>query len=181
MRVLADDKFEGRDTGSAGHRKAAEYVAGEFQRLGLKPAGTEGYFQPVGFRSKSIDEAHSRLELVRTSGSEPIELGPDAIISLQVDPAEAIDAELVFAGYGFTVAERGHDDFRDLDVRGKVVVYLSGAPADLPGPLASHAQSLGERSDALRHAGAVGTIRILNPKRWISRGNGRRSPGRCRR
>ena len=60
VRVLADDKLEGRDTGSAGHRKAAEYVAGEFQRLGLKPAGTEGYFQPVKFLSKTIDETHSR-------------------------------------------------------------------------------------------------------------------------
>ena len=132
-RVLADDKLEGRDTGSAGHRKAAEYVAGEFQRLGLKPAGTEGYFQPVKFLSKTIDETHSRLELVRPSGTEPLELGPDAIISLQVDPAPSVEAELVFAGYGLTIPEAGHDDFGGLDVRGKLVVFLSGAPAAIPG------------------------------------------------
>ena len=47
---LADDKLEGRNTGSPGHRKAAEYVAGEFERAGLRPAGTSGYFQPVQFR-----------------------------------------------------------------------------------------------------------------------------------
>ena len=41
--VLADDRFEGRNTGSEGHRQAAEYVAREFERAGLKPAGTEGY------------------------------------------------------------------------------------------------------------------------------------------
>ena len=70
----------------------------------------------------------------------------------------------MFAGYGLAVGESEHDDFRDLDVRGKVVVYLSGAPAALPRPLASHAQSLGERADALRRAGAVGMVRILNPK-----------------
>ena len=164
VRFLADDKLEGRDTGSAGHRKAAEYVAGEFQRLGLKPAGTEGYVQPVKFLSKTIDETHSRLELVRSSGTEPLELGRDATISLQVDPAETVDAELVFAGYGLTVPDFGHDDFRDFDVRGKVVVYLSGAPAALPGPLASHAQSLAERADAFRRAGAVGAVRLMNPK-----------------
>ena len=79
VRVLADDKFEGRDTGSAGHRKAADYVAGEFRRLGLKPAGMEGFVQPVDFLSKTIDEAHSRLELVRSTGTEPLELGLDAI------------------------------------------------------------------------------------------------------
>jgi Zn-dependent M28 family amino/carboxypeptidase len=164
VRALADDKLEGRDTGSPGHRKAAEYVASEFQRLGLKPAGTEGYLQPVKFLSKTIDETHTRLELVRSSGNEPLELGPDAIVSLQVDPAQAVDAALVFAGYGLTIPDFGHDDFRDFDVRGKVVVYFSGAPADLPGPLASHAQSLGERADALRRAGAVGMVRITNPK-----------------
>jgi len=164
VRVLADDSFEGRDTGSTGHRKAAEYVAHEFERLGLKPAGTEGYMQPVKFRTTTIDGAHSRLELVRSSGTEPLELGPDATISLQVDPAPAVDAELVFAGYGFAVPESGHDDFRDFDVRGKVVVFLTGAPAALPGPLASRAQSVGERAAALRRAGAVGMVRILNPK-----------------
>jgi hypothetical protein len=164
VRVLADDKFEGRDTGSAGHRKAADYVAGEFQRIGLKAAGLEGYVQPVDFLTKTIDEAHSRLDLVRSTGTEPLELGLDATISMQVDPAATVDAELVFAGYGFTVPEAGHDDFRDLDVRGKVVVFLSSAPADLPGPLASHAQSLGERAEALKRAGAVGMVRIPNPK-----------------
>jgi Zn-dependent M28 family amino/carboxypeptidase len=164
VRALADDKLEGRDTGSAGHRKAAEYVAGEFQRLGLKPAGTDGYLQPVKFLSKTIDESHSRLELVRDSGPEPLELGPDATVSLQVDPAPAVDAELVFAGYGLTVPDFGHDDFRDLDVRGKVVVFLSGAPSTIPGPLASHAQSLSERADALRRAGAIGMVRLTNPK-----------------
>jgi Zn-dependent M28 family amino/carboxypeptidase len=164
VRALADDTLEGRDTGSAGHRKAAEYVAGEFQRLGLRPAGTEGYFQPVKFLSKTIDETHSRLELVRESGTEPLELGADATVSLQVDPAQAVDASLVFAGYGLTVPDFAHDDFRDLDVRGKVVVFLSGAPAALPGALGSHAQSLSERADALRRAGAVGMVRLVNPK-----------------
>src|SRR5271165_7016585 len=105
VRILADDKLEGRDTGSAGHQKAAEYVAGAWKRLGLSPAGTDGFFQPVQFRSKTIDEAHSRLELVRPSGTEPLELETTAVISLQVDPAKALDAELVFAGYGLSVPE----------------------------------------------------------------------------
>ena len=46
---LADDKLEGRNTGSEGYRKAAVYVAGEFERAGLQPAGTSGYFQPAKF------------------------------------------------------------------------------------------------------------------------------------
>ena len=55
----------------------------EFERAGLKPAGTEGYFQPVRLISREIDEAHSSLALVRDSGKEePLALGTDAIISL---------------------------------------------------------------------------------------------------
>jgi hypothetical protein len=164
VRVLADDGLEGRDTGSAGHRRAAEYVAREFEKLGLKPAGTDGYLQAVALRSRTIDEARSRLALVRPSGTEPLELGTDATISLRIDPAPEVDAGLAFAGYGLSIPEAGHDDFRGLDVRGKVVVLLRGAPPSVPGPLAAHAQSLEELAAGLRRAGAVGAITILNPR-----------------
>jgi hypothetical protein len=164
VKVLADDRLEGRNTGSPGHRKAAEYVAGEFEKLGLKPAGTDGFLQPVKFRARTIDESRSRVELVRPSGTQALTLGTDVMISLQVDPARAVDAGLVFAGYGLSVPEAGHDDFKGLDVKGKVVVYLSGAPPSLPGPLAAHAQSTAERAAALKKAGAIGAVRILNPR-----------------
>jgi hypothetical protein len=161
---LADDALEGRDTGSPGHRKAAEYVAREFEKAGLKPAGTRGFLQPVELRSRTIDEAHSHLALVRQASQEPLKLGEDAMISLRVDPASTVEAPLVFAGYGLSIPEVGHDDFRGLDARGKLVVYLRGAPPSIAGPLAAHAQSEGERSEALRKAGAVGAIAIMNPK-----------------
>ncbi len=104
--VLADDRLEGRDTGSAGHRKAAEYVAGEFARAGLRPAGTAGYLQPVKFQSKEIDEAHSSLVAGGKWPEEPLTLGEDAIISLRVDPAASVEADLVFAGFR-PVQQRG--------------------------------------------------------------------------
>jgi hypothetical protein len=161
---LADDALQGRETGSPGHRKAAEYVAGEFAKAGLRPAGTEGYLQPVALKSRTIDEARSRLALVRDRGEEPLALGDVAVISLRVDPAPSVEAPLVFAGYGLSIPEFGHDDFKGLDARGKLVVYLRGAPPNVPGPLAAHSQSEGERSEALRKAGAVGSVVIPNPK-----------------
>src|SRR3984957_36523 len=85
--VLADDKLEGRNTGSAGHLKAAEYVAAEFARSGLKPAGTDGYLQPVQLISREIDESGSSLTLIKDSGPESLTLGSDAVISLRIDPA----------------------------------------------------------------------------------------------
>ena len=65
---LSDDAMKGRDTGSAEHRKAAEYVAAEFAKAKLEPGGTKGYFQPVPFRSRRIVEAQSSLALVRAGG-----------------------------------------------------------------------------------------------------------------
>jgi Peptidase family M28 len=162
--VLADDKLEGRITGSVGHRKAAEYVAAEFARSGLKPAGTDGYLQPVHLISSTLDEGHSSLTLIREAGPEPLTLGTDAIISLRVDPAPTVEAELVFAGYGLSIPEADHDDFAGLDVRGKLVVYLAGAPPSIPGPLVAHMQSLAERAAVLKRHGAIGTVNILNPK-----------------
>jgi hypothetical protein len=161
---LADDSLEGRDTGSPGHRKAAEYVAGQFEKLGLRPAGTDGFVQPVALKTRTLDEDHSRLALVRDGREEPLTLGEDALISLRVDPDASLEAPLVFAGYGLAIPEVGHDDFKDLDAKGKIVVCLRGAPPGVPGPLASHAQSDGERSEALRRAGAIGLIITQDPK-----------------
>ena len=87
---LADDKLEGRNTGSEGYRKAAAYVQGEFERAGLRPGGTDGYFQPVKFNSRQIVERDSSLTLVRDGKAEPLTLGEDALISLRVDPAKSV-------------------------------------------------------------------------------------------
>ncbi len=162
--VLADDALEGRNTGSPGHRKAADYVAGQFANLGLKPGGSEGFFQPVKLRSKKIDETHSSLALISAQGEEPLKLGDDAIIGSRLDPAAAIEAEMVFVGFGLASAEAGHDDFEGLDIKGKVVVWLSGAPASIPGALAAHMQSTGERGDLMRKLGSIGMVVIPNPK-----------------
>src|ERR1700689_2669264 len=64
IEFLASDDLQGRNTGSEGHLKAARYVAGEFERSGLKPAGTSGYFQPVKFDVKEIVEDRSTHALV---------------------------------------------------------------------------------------------------------------------
>src|SRR5213594_526570 len=78
VKVLADDSMEGRNTGSPGHKRAAEYVAAQFKKAGLEPAGTDGFSQTVKFKTRKIDEAHSSLALVRGGKTEALTLGEDA-------------------------------------------------------------------------------------------------------
>jgi len=163
VKVLASDQMEGRETGSEGLRKAAAYIVDQLKADGLQPAGSNGFYQPVKLVSRQIDESGSSLALVRNGKDEPLVLGEDAMFSTRVDLAPQVDAPLVFVGYGLRVPEKNYDDFAGLDVKGKVVVVISGSPADMPSALASHYQSTSERSKALREAGAVGMISIPNP------------------
>ena len=163
VKVLAADNMEGRETGSPGLRKAQEFVVEQLKRAGLEPVGSASYYQPVRLESRQIVENESSLSLIHKGEVEPLTLGEDAIFSTRVDLARSVDAPLVFAGYGLTIPELGHDDLSGLDLRDKVVVIFTGAPADIPGALASHYQSAGERWKALRKAGVVGVITILNP------------------
>jgi Zn-dependent M28 family amino/carboxypeptidase len=164
VEALANDEMRGRETGSPEHRKAADYVAERFKRAGVQPAGTDGYFQPVAFRSRKIDESQSSLALVRGGKAEPVALGDEATFGMRIDPAPAVEAALVFAGHGLQIPEVKHDDFAGLDVKGKVVVYLAGSPKEVPGALSAHYQSAAERWNTLKRLGAIGVISIANPK-----------------
>jgi Zn-dependent M28 family amino/carboxypeptidase len=164
IEALANDGMEGRNTGSPGHKRAADYVAAQFQKAGLEPAGVNGFIQPVSFKTRRIVEAQSSLALVRNGKTETLALGEDANFSMRIDPAPAVDAPLVFVGYGLSVPERHIDDFEGLNLKGAVVVYLAATPKSLPGPLQAHFGSAAERWKSYRAAGAIGTLSIANPK-----------------
>ncbi len=163
VQYLASDRLAGRATGSKEYMDAARYVADRFAALHLKPAWTSGFYQTVPFQVKTIDESHSSLAIVRASETLPLKLGPDAAFLLTGDCAPATKAPAVFAGYGLRVPAANYDDLSDLDLKGKIVVYLQGAPSSISGPLAAHSQSVGVRWPELRNAGAVGMAVIPNP------------------
>ena len=75
VEALANDGMEGRNTGSPAHKRAAEYVAAQFKKSGLEPAGIGGYIQPVAFKTRKIDESKSSLALVRNGKSEAARAG----------------------------------------------------------------------------------------------------------
>ncbi len=164
VKVLADDNMEGRETGSAGLRKAQAYIVEQLTKAGLQPAGVKGFYQPVKFVQREIDETKSSASLIHDGKAEPLVLGEDAFFSTRADLAsEEIAAPLVFVGYGLRIPEKSFDDLAGLDLHGKIVVYLAGSPAEVPGALASHYQTPIERWKALKAAGAIGTLNIPNP------------------
>ncbi len=164
IQVLADDNMEGRNTGSEGHRRAAQFVSGEFERAGLKPAGTSGYFQSVKFDVRSIDEPASNLALVRDGKATPLVLGEDASFSLRADLTPHVDASAVFVGHGLVIPEMNIDELAGLDLKGKIAVFLNGGPSSIPSPLKAHYSSAGERWKAFQKAGVIGMATIANPK-----------------
>jgi Zn-dependent M28 family amino/carboxypeptidase len=164
VQYLAADGLAGRETGSPGHAAAAEYMSHQFQAAGLEPGGVVGYRQPIQFDVTQIDEARSGLQLILEGTPEPQQLGEDAAIGVSSNSAGEIEAGAVFVGYGLTVPERAHDDLGGQPLAGKIAVFVTGGPADMPGPTKSHYQSSHERGRALRAVGAVGAIVLLNPK-----------------
>ena len=159
---LSDDSLQGRETGSEGHRKAANYVADQFKKAGLKPGGTNSYFQPVSLLKRRIVEEKSSLTLIRGNTEEPIKWGDEAMLSMRIDHPPKLEAPIVFVGYGLRIPEANYDDLAGVDLQGKIAVLLSGVPPGIPGPLASHYGSV--RWQSLYAAGAVGGIAIQNPK-----------------
>jgi Zn-dependent M28 family amino/carboxypeptidase len=161
--AIADDSTEGRLTGSAGYMRAADHVIARFRALGLEPAGATGYLQPVAFEQQVVDQAGSRMALIRHDGSaDVLTVGRDALISAGGARRPArIAAPLVFIGYGLHLPAQGHDDFAGVDLKGRIAVVISGGPADLPASVKSGARFA--RAEWLAKRGAVGLITLTTP------------------
>lgn len=182
VEALANDGMEGRFTGSPGYQRAADYVADQFAKAGLSPAGADGtFFQSVPLKEQTVDLAGSRVTL---SGGKmkPRKLTTeDLLIGSRIQQLPSVDAPLVFIGYGMHMPEAGYDDFAGVDLKGKIAVYFSaGGPKALSGSLRSHARS-NELYPALEKAGAVGAIGIADPKNmdvpWARQVLGASKPG----
>jgi Zn-dependent M28 family amino/carboxypeptidase len=169
-RALADDSFEGRLPGSEGGRKTVAYILEAFQQLGLEPAGKDGWTQTVWMRSVTTDRSATRLQLVHGRGSIELEFGPSFVASTDGEAgAREIDFPLVFAGYGITAPEYGWNDYRGVDVRGKIVVVFVGDPPvpdeRFAGPKAlTYYGRWTYKFERALEAGAAGCIVIHEPK-----------------
>jgi Zn-dependent M28 family amino/carboxypeptidase len=131
VKYLASDKLEGRGVGTEGDRLASKYIADQFAADGLKPAGDNGsWFQKVPFYAVQTKAAQTTFQLV-PPGGEPLTLkfGVDYVTNNQTGSATAdIDAPIVFVGYGIRAPEYDWDDYKGVDVKGKVVLVIVNEP-----------------------------------------------------
>jgi hypothetical protein len=168
VQVLAHDSLKGRDTGSPGHESAVRYVAKQFESAGLKPGGTDGWYQRVDFVEVKLDAERITLAMRDGSGAwTPLAVGRD--LRLSPRPATGdVEAPLVFAGYGLSLPQAGVDDLAGLDLKGKIVVHVNAVPRGLSAALQAHGTR--SRWTAMQQAGAVGVIAIGAGGAWNEAG-----------
>jgi Zn-dependent M28 family amino/carboxypeptidase len=129
-RVLASDEFQGRAPGTPGEDKTIPYLIEQFKAAGLEPAGENGGW------TQTVPMIHTRLEApvnvsVTQAGQTVALRDPDDVYLNTVRPVDRVriaNAPMVFVGYGVTAPERGWDDFKGVDVRGKVILMLVNDP-----------------------------------------------------
>ncbi len=158
LTYIASDELEGRDSGSEGIRKAANFIVKRYEELGLKTDAFGGSpfqeFQIPG----NIDVGDAdRNTLAISKGDEAttLKLG-EQFTPLSLGSNGTFDGELIFAGYGITAEELGYDDYADVDVEGKVVIVLRREPQQ------ENEDSVFNGTDNTQHA--LFTKKIANAK-----------------
>nr|WP_294851418.1 M28 family metallopeptidase [uncultured Sphingomonas sp.] len=125
VKILASDAFEGRAPGSKGELKTIAWLTARLKAMGLEPAGPGGkWTQDVPLVRTKVGEGTIRIgstDLTQREGIYVSTLRPDARVQIS-------NAPLVFVGYGVTAPERGWDDFKGVDLKGKVAVMLVNDP-----------------------------------------------------
>ncbi|MAA93767.1 MAG: peptidase M28 [Rheinheimera sp.] len=169
LQFLASDELEGRDTGSRGHQIAANYIASQFQALGLAPAGdNNSYFQQVPLRSARVQQDSVKLSISRGETVRQLSYPQQFFSGASINQTEvAVSAPLVFVSYGLVSEEFGLNDYAGLDVTGKIVVQLAGLPASLPSEERAYLGSIKGKLAAER--GAIGVITIHTPQQEKNR------------
>lgn len=163
-RYLADDLLEGREAGTRADRLTQLYLASRFRMIGLRPAGDAGsYLQAFRLRSTQLVPGSASIAISGPRGRR-FDNGDDMLVfGHPMEADQRVEAPLVFAGYGIVSARHGIDDYRGLDVRGRIVVLMGGPPAFLPPAEAAHLASTREQqAQAARH-GAIGVVHLWTP------------------
>ncbi len=129
-RVLASDEFEGRSMGTRGEERTVAYLVEQFRRAGLEPGGENGGWTQTVPMIRTKLGTPARFSFRQASAESPLQFPGDIYLSTirAVDHARIEAASIVFVGYGVNAPERGWDDFKGVDLKGKVALFLVNDP-----------------------------------------------------
>ena len=151
--IVASKEMEGRETATPGQKKAAAYIENHFRSLGLIPGNNGNYQQPYGVYQDSLTNASMEVN------GQPYELDKDFSLNVgQSNNSVFRFAEVVFAGNG--LVDSTHDDYKGLDVRGKVVLLLAAQQQGQGGGGGRNFGNQFARIDAAQKNGAMAVLVI---------------------
>jgi len=179
VRFLASDALQGRKSGTPGYQKAAEYVAQKMEEYGLKPGGTtDSFFQTVEFKNWKHFSPPTRLEIT-SPGKLCFFPGQNRdFFPFRGTGSGISQGKTAFAGYGIVSSKHKWNDYIDLDVRGRIVILLPGAPEFL-GKISKKTYSPGTKIKTALDKGAAGVLFIKIEKGFSRRSLERIKKGLC--
>jgi len=174
MRFLSDTLLQGRAPGTLGYDVAARYVATELEGMGLSPGASGGWYEPVPLQKAVTEAAASSLVLTFNGRDRKLIDAKDFVLSTWfASPAPItagskvesdISAPVIFVGFGVTAPDQKYDDYTGVDVRGKLVATIYGAPASFPSTeRAYYSDNVVKAKNAVAK-GAVGILSIMLPE-----------------
>ena len=165
MSFLADDLLEGRQPGTRGLALGAKYMETHIISLGLQPGVSDtSYMQRVPLQKGWVDESESSFTIHDGTKEEKLEYGKQFILRPYfASPASGISAPLVFVGFGISAPEFTYDDYRNIDVKGKIVVYINDAPQRFPTSERAYYTTADVKYNEAIKRGAVGVISFSLP------------------
>ncbi len=172
IEILASDEFKGRKSGTPAEQKTINYIAEQFAEIGLEPAANGSYFQPVELAKYTVVPP-AKIKLDSPNGAQSWLHKRDFLMAstYSAETINIVSTELVFAGFGIHAPEIGWDDYKNIDVTGKIVVVLSDVPGEYTqdstlwqgDPAANmYSKTFYKKEEAVRR-GAVGLISIYKP------------------
>jgi hypothetical protein len=161
---LADDKLKGRLPGTEGYQMAVDYVTGQLKQIGVAPGGdNSGYTQKLVIRKSVLNNKSSVALLQDASGKvDTLSFIKDFLpVPHPLKEFASAGGGLVFAGYGVDIPG-GYSDYAGIDVKGKIVVLIGGAPDGLLSTLTAHFSNAGNKMNTAFEKGATGAV-IIEP------------------
>lgn len=170
---LADDKLKGRMPGTEGYQMAVDYVVDQFLKMGIQPGGDPGqYTQKLILRKSVVKNSTAKAVLKDKNGNvDSLIFAKDfQPVPHPMLPTASGEGALVFAGYGVDIPGL-YSDYEGIDVKGKVVVMVSGVPDGISAStLISHFTSPGNKMNTAYAKGAIGVI-LVSPTAQFANSN----------